>query len=378
MELDLDDNQTLFTETGRRFLEQVCPIPVLRARYERGEGIDLTVWRQAADLGWTAALVPEPLHGGSVSGSGLRDLALVAEELGRIVAPLPLLPVNVVLDTLGRSHNATAHAEVVPSLLGGEALAAWGHDEGTGTWADNDVATTAAEDGDGWILNGTKCFVEEADKCRWFLISARTPTGLCQFLVPADAGGVTVSVRESLDLGRQLGDVHFAGVRVDSEALIGADGDAAPDLARQLQLAVVLQNAETVGALDRVLAMTLEYASDRVAFGRPLSSFQALKHRFADMKMWVEACMATSNASASALADESRDAAELVAAARCYIAAKAPSIVQDCIQLHGGIGVTWEHDLHLYLRRVTQNVTLYGSLRHHREQLARIIGDSHK
>ncbi len=376
MDLALDDDQTLFTETARRFLDQTYPISVLRARAADDAGIDLAAWRQAAELGWTAALVPESLGGGSVSGSGVRDLTLIAEEQGRVVAPLPLLPVNLVLDTLARTAGAGGSGEALAALLAGDALAAWAHDEGRGTWSDGDVSTIATPAADGWMLEGTKCFVEEADLCRWFLVSARTPGGLSQFLVPADIDGVTVAMRDSLDLGRHLGDVRFTRVALGGDTLVGTEGAAAGDLARQLLLAVVLQNAETVGTLDRVLAMTLEYASDRFAFGRPLSSYQALKHRFADMKMWVEACLATSSASTAALADATPDAAELVEIARCYIASKATGIVQDCIQLHGGIGVTWEHDLHLYLRRVTQNVTLYGGLRHHRERLARIIGNA--
>ena len=149
---------------------------------------------------------------------------------------------------------------------------------------------------------------------------------------------------------------------------------AAADFQQQLLTALVLQNAETVGAADRVLEMTLEYARNRIAFGRSIASYQALKHRFADMKMWLEACHATAQASAVAVADGAANAAELVSVAKSYLADRVPLIVQDCVQLHGGIGVTWEHDLHLYLRRVTQNSFLFGGVRDHREVVAAAVG----
>jgi alkylation response protein AidB-like acyl-CoA dehydrogenase len=151
-------------------------------------------------------------------------------------------------------------------------------------------------------------------------------------------------------------------------------GDAAADVERQLQVALTVQNAETVGAVNRVYEFTLEYAKDRVAFGRPIGSYQALKHRFADMKMWLEACNATAAASARAVQAEADDASELVSVAASYVKDRAPAMVQDCVQMHGGIGVTWEHDLHLYLRRVAQNAALYGSAREHRERLATLMG----
>jgi alkylation response protein AidB-like acyl-CoA dehydrogenase len=176
-----------------------------------------------------------------------------------------------------------------------------------------------------------------------------------------------------LDLVRAYGDLHLTDVPVDLSTVVGDPGGAAADMARQFEVALVLQIAETVGALDTVFSFTLQYAADRVAFGRPLSSYQALKHRFADMKMWLEACHATATAAADAVADGDARSSELVSIAKSYIADRALQMVQDCIQLHGGIGVTWDHDLHLYLRRVTQNATLYGGVRHHRERIATLI-----
>ena len=141
-----------------------------------------------------------------------------------------------------------------------------------------------------------------------------------------------------------------------------------------MQTALVVQNAESVGAVDRVVQFTLEYAMDRVSFGQPIGSYQAIKHRLADAKMFLEACHGTATASARAAQDRAPNASELVSVAKSYIADRGPAIIQDCVQIHGGIGVTWDADLHLYLRRVAQNAALYGSVAQHRERLAVMLG----
>lgn len=373
MQLELTPDQELFTATTKRFIETEASIANVRANV--GSPFAPATWRAGAELGWTAMLVPESLGGGSISGSGLRDLVLVAEEMGKVVAGAPLVSVSVVLDALTRVATADQRSAIIPSLLSGESIAAWAIDEGIGSWDAATIATRAVRAGEGWVLSGTKRFVQDGAEADWLLVSTRTDEGLSQFIVRRDAPGVAVTARTSLDLSRQLCDITFADVTVGADALVGAVGGAAPDIERQLQIAVALQNAETVGALDTVFAFTLDYANDRVAFGRPLSSYQALKHRFADMKMWLEACHATATASTDAVADARVDASELTSVAKSYIGARSVAMVQDCIQLHGGIGVTWEHDLHIYLRRVTQNATLFGAVRHHRERIAKLIGN---
>jgi alkylation response protein AidB-like acyl-CoA dehydrogenase len=299
---------------------------------------------------------------------------LVAEEMGRHTAPGPLLSTNVVAEALARAHHGDRYSNVISRLLSGAETAALAFQDGHDLWDQTGVWMEARRATDGWVVNGTKSFVLDAQTADWFLLTARTDGGITQFLVPKDRAGVEIAARTSLDLVRQVGDVTFAGVQLTPDDVVGAVDCAAGQFAHQLLTAVVLQNAETVGAIDRVLDMTLDYARDRIAFGRPIASYQALKHRFANMKMWLEACHATAHASAVAVATDAPEARELVSVAKAYIADKVPSMVQDCIQLHGGIGVTWEHDLHLYLRRVTQNAFLFGGVQHHRERIAVNIG----
>lgn len=374
VDLELNDDQQLFVETTRRFLEAESPLTSVRELHESADGFDREKWRQGAALGWTAMLVPEEQGGGSVGGNGLLDLALVAEEVGRLIAPGPLLPVNVVADAVARAGTAEQRDELLPPLAAGEAIATWAFDEGDGRWDATGVRLRAEPADGGWVLDGAKSFVQDAAVADWFLVTARTGEGLSQFVVPRGTAGVTVSALESLDLVRRFGEVAFEGVRLPGSALLGTAGGAGADVERQLQVALVIQNAETVGATQRVFEFTLEYARDRVAFGRPIGSYQALKHRLAEMKTSLEGCFATATASARAVASGADDAAELVSVAKAYIGDRGPAIAQDCVQLHGGIGVTWDHDLHVYLRRITQNAALYGSPRQHRERVATLLG----
>ncbi len=258
--------------------------------------------------------------------------------------------------------------------MAGEQTATWAFAEADDRWDTEGVSLTATRRGDDWVLEGAKSFVQDAATADHMLVTARSEGGLAQFLVPAGTEGVTVEPLTSLDMTRRYGNVSFAGAVVPVSAMVGSEATAAADIEHQLQVALVLQNAETVGATSTVFDMTLEWANDRMSFGRPIGSYQAIKHRLADMKMWLEACLGTSAASAQAVRDGAANAGEMVSVSKAYIADRCPLIVQDCIQLHGGIGVTWEHDIHLYLRRVAQNAVLYGSARRHRFRLAAMVG----
>jgi len=191
-----------------------------------------------------------------------------------------------------------------------------------------------------------------------------------QVIVPAGSPGVSITPLGGLDLVRRFAEVRLDSVAVDAGAVVGEESSTAAAVEHQLQVAVVLQCAELVGAAERMFEVTLEYLGDRYSFGRPLSSYQALKHRVADDKMWLEACHATAPAAARAVATRSADAAELVSVAKAWIARHATELIQDCVQLHGGIGITWEHDLHLYLRRATVDRVTYGTPEDHAERIA--------
>ncbi|MGO9457523.1 MAG: acyl-CoA dehydrogenase family protein [Acidimicrobiales bacterium] len=369
MDLHRSDDQELFRETTRKFLESTCPVSTVREWAEKEpDGYPADWWRRGAELGWTSLLVSEDDGGGSISGHGLLDLVLVAEEMGRLVSPGPLLATNVVASALGASPDGR-HAQVLAELLSGEAVAAWCLAE-PGGWSGDDLRLTAVAGEGGYVLNGVKSPVESAASADHLLVAATVDGAPTQFLVGRGTPGVSVSPLESVDLVRRTATVTFDGVSVPESALVGEVGAAGPDIERQLQIAVALQCAEMVGAVDTMFTLTLEYSFDRYTFGRPLASYQALKHRFADMKLWLEACHATATGAARAVDAASDRADELVSVAKSYIGDRGPAILHDCVQLHGGIGVTWDHDLHLYLRRVVQDRALFGTPADHRERIA--------
>jgi alkylation response protein AidB-like acyl-CoA dehydrogenase len=373
VDLDLTADQKLFVEATRDFIDKTMPLTAVRALAQRDEGFDRSWWGRGAELGWAALLIPEESGGGSVSGEGLLDLAVLAEELGRTVAPGPLLATNTVIAGLLAATDGPDHTAELDQLAAGELIGTWAVYEPGSGFAPLDPGLTANSKGEGYVLDGVKDRVEVADQADLLLVTAATDDGPTQFLVPVGTAGVTVTPSWSLDLVRRFGEVRFDGVEVGADAVVGRRGAAADAVERQLQVAVVLQSAETVGAIFRVFEFTVQWAFDRYTFGRPLASYQALKHRFADMKTWAEASAAIALAAARAVQAGSADAATLVSSAKSYIGAKAPQIVQDCVQMHGGIGVTWEHDLHLYLRRVTVNRALYGTPEEHRRRIADLI-----
>jgi alkylation response protein AidB-like acyl-CoA dehydrogenase len=230
------------------------------------------------------------------------------------------------------------------------------------------VQVEARADG-GAVLTGVQTHVEYATVADLFLVTAEAGGRPVQYLVPARAAGVRSVPVTSLDLARRYARVHLDDVMVSSADRIGG-ADAAPALDRQRDVAVVLQCAESVGVMGIVFELTAAYLPERLSFGRPLASYQAIKHRMADMVMWLEASRAVTAAAARAVGAGAADASTAASAAKAYVAERATDLVQDCIQLHGGIGVTWEHDLHLYLRRAVVNRFSYGTPEYHRDRLA--------
>jgi alkylation response protein AidB-like acyl-CoA dehydrogenase len=374
VDLDLTPDQELLRDTTRKFLQATVPLTAVRALAENQDGFDRGWWQRGAELGWTSLLVDERRGGGSVSGAGLRDLALVAEEMGAMVSPGPLPATNLVAQTLSREGSEELASHVLPGLLSGQSVAAWCVAEpGRDITADGMTMQARRDDAD-FILDGVKGPVEAGGQADWFLVTATGPEGLSQFLVPSSAPGLRITPLHGLDLVRRHAEIGFDGVRVPSSAVVGVLGGAAQSLEAQLQTALVLQCAEMVGATDRVFDFTVQYAFDRSSFGRALASYQALKHRFADMKLWLESAHAISVDATRAVQSGAPDAGEVARIAKAYVGERCPELIQDCIQMHGGIGVTWEHDLHLYLRRVVVDRQTYGDPMQHRDHLA-ILAD---
>jgi alkylation response protein AidB-like acyl-CoA dehydrogenase len=360
---ETNPERLLFASTTQSFLEKEASLSRLRELHAAGASFEADWWRRAAELGWTSLLVPDELGGGSVSGDGVADLALVAELAGRTVAPGPLHPVSTVL--AGLVEAPENHEATIESLLSGEVVGSWAVYEPSRPWSPLDATVTATRTPKGYRIDGAKDRVEAGAQSAVLLVVAQCDGAPRQFLVPTDAPGVRVESQQSIDLVKSYARVHFDGVEVDESAAVGS-AEQTPDLiARQSHIAQMLQCAEVVGILDTVLAFTIQWGFDRHSFGRPIGSYQALKHKYADLKIWFEACRATTKAAVAAVASRSPDAEMAVSVAKSYVGEHAPGMLQDCIQLHGGIGVTWEHDLHLYLRRVTLYRSMFGTPEDH-------------
>jgi alkylation response protein AidB-like acyl-CoA dehydrogenase len=367
--LDVDADQEFFRSTTRKFLDARAGPSEIRRMRDDPAGFDHDYWRSGAALGWTSLLVDETAGGGSISGRGLVDLTLVAHEFGTHAAPGPLLSANLVAAALARGDS---DHEVVAGLLSGDVVAASAYTEPPPARF-GDIGLEIRVDGRDIVLDGVKARVDCATHASHLLVTGRTGGGLSQVLVPTDVRGLNITPMHSVDLTRKFALVRFDGVRVPMDALVGDLGGADEAVEWQLRHGIVVLAAEAVGAMQRAFDMTLEWAFDRYTFGRPLASYQALKHRFADMKANLEASHAISDLAAAAVADGRSDAAKLVSVAMAFVGQYGSDLLQQCVQLHGGIGLTFEHDLHLFLRRHTLDRTLLGTPAEHRRRIASIV-----
>ena len=364
----LSSDQEMLRDMTARFLSDRVPLSQLRKDRDDPAGFQASYWASGAELGWTSLLVPEEDGGGSVSGRGAVDLALIAYEFGKRAAPGPLVDCNVVASALS-GQPGDVQRTLLRELLSGSSIAACCL--GAAPWdGPNDGTVTIQRNGEDVLINGSVRPVESAGQAAWLLVTGRSGGGMTQVLVPSSTSGVVIKALQGIDVTRRFASVTFENVRAPASAMVGAFGRAEEQVARQIQVAAIILSAESVGAMDSAFEMTVDWAFNRYTFGRALASYQALKHRFADMKSWLEASHAVSDAAADALADESPLAAETASAAKAYIGEQGPELAQECVQLHGGIGVTYEHDLHFFLRRVTLDRLLYGTPAQHRRLLA--------
>jgi len=371
MRLNLSEDQELMGATVRRFLEKEAPIAKIRAQYDLAEGCARDYWREFCALGWPALLVSEDLGGYALSGATAQDLAIVAEEVGRLIAAGPFTPTAVCLDALSKA--GAAFGEVIAKVMSGEVIAAWAYAEAGDQWEPDALQTTARKTGGGVLLDGVKAYVEAGGQADYFLVTARAEAGLTQVLVPKGTANVVVTAAHGVDFVRRFAEVRFDGALLPESALVGPWAGADAQVRRQRQLALLLQCAESNGAVDCAFEFTVDYMRQRYAFGRPIASYQALKHRLADMLARIQASMATTDAAIDAFDAGSPEAERLVHIAKAWVGSKSSMNLSDLVQMTGGIGVTWDHDLHIYERRIAVNRALFGGPERHRQHVHRLI-----
>ncbi|MCY4193849.1 MAG: acyl-CoA/acyl-ACP dehydrogenase [bacterium] len=372
MDFAYNDDQELLRQVTRRFLEERHPIASVRARLEAESTFDRGVWREGAQLGWVAPLVPERYGGGSVSDQPVVDLAAVAEELGRALYPGPFLTTNVVADAVAVFGDEQQRQEFLGAIARGDCVATWGAAvDGSADAAAIGVEASPAQSD--LRLDGVARFAHDAHEADLLLVSCSAPSGPTLALVPLPATGVSIRVLGGLDLTRRFCEIRFEGVHVPSQQVLGAVGAAGRAIERACCLATVLQAAEAVGAAERVFEITVQYAKDRRQFGRAIGGFQAIKHRLADLLIELEGARAASWYAALAVADDRPDRDEAVAVAGSAVRDAFAFIAGESVQIHGGIGFTWEHDAHLFMRRAKVDQLLFGDPEWHREQLCCLV-----
>jgi alkylation response protein AidB-like acyl-CoA dehydrogenase len=374
MILGVAEEQEELRASVRRFLADRAPITAVRELMETTDGLDAGVWRQAGEqLGLQGIAIPEEYGG---AGFSFAEQAIVLEELGAALYGGPYLASAVLAAAaLLASPDEDARKTYLPGIASGDTIATLAFTEEDGSWEPDAIRLTAnaAQDdsANGWQLDGRKSFVLDGHTANLILVVARTGDALSLFAVPAEASGLTRTALPTLDQTRKLARLDFAAVPA---MLIGSVGDGRAVLSRALDVAAIAQAAEQLGGAQRALDMAVEYAKVRHQFGRPIGSFQAIKHRCADLLLEVESLRSAVQYAAAAVAEDSAEVPVVAALVKAYASDVYFHVAAENIQIHGGIGFTWEHDAHLYFKRAKASELFLGDASYHREHLASRIG----
>ncbi|HKS26938.1 MAG TPA: acyl-CoA dehydrogenase family protein [Pyrinomonadaceae bacterium] len=372
MDFDLSKPQKLLKESAREFLARECGPERVRSLMETETAHDDELWQAIADQGWTGLLVPEE-HGGL--GLGLVEMAAVAEEMGRACLPGPFLSTLMAAALVERAGNREQRAKYLEPLAAGELKATVALLEESASWDTSAVKFEAERAGGKLSLSGRKLFVMDAEVADLLICVARDGDSLALLPVERGAEGLSVKPMPSMDGTRKLYEVLFDGVGVMEADALGADGDARGALNRALEVATVVLCAEMVGGMQWVLDTTVEYAKTRQQFGRAIGSFQAVQHQCADMLMMTESARSAAYYAAWTLTENDPAASLAVSIAKAYCSDAYREVGNRGIQVHGGIGFTWEHDLQLYYKRSKASETLFGDSTFHRERIAGLVVD---
>jgi alkylation response protein AidB-like acyl-CoA dehydrogenase len=375
MNFGFNEEQELLRNTARKFFENECPSDTVRRLMETPEGINAELWKKLAEQGWLGLIYPEQYDGMAL---GLVDLVVLMEEMGRAVAPGPYFS-TVLLGGLAvlEAGSDAQKKEWLPKIAAGDRRVALAWMEPSAQLGPAGVTLTAVEKGGRYTLSGTKLFVHDAHTADALVVAARTgpgagADGVSLFLLPKGTKGLAVTLLPTMDQTRKLCEVACADVTV-APTRCSAGGAGGVPLARVLDRATVGLCAEMCGGAQKVLDMTVEYAKIRQAFGRPIGSYQGVKHKAADMLVDVENSKSITYYAAWAMDEDAAEGPLAVSMAKAYVSDAYRRVSAAGIQLHGGIGFTWEHDLHLYFKRAKGSEFTFGDATHHRERVAQLV-----
>jgi alkylation response protein AidB-like acyl-CoA dehydrogenase len=374
MDFAFSEEQEMLRSSARDFLAKECPSKVVRRLMEAADAYDPALWKKMAGLGWTALGIPEQYGG---VGSFL-DLTVVLEEAGRALLPGPFFAtMGLAVPALIEAGTESQKKEVLGAIAQGTARATVAFTEPSGRWDASGVTLTAKPVGSGWRLDGVKTFVPDVEGADYIVVAARTrgegEEGISLFLVKGRPKGMTVTPLKTLDMTRRWSEVRFDGVDLNADSLMGAQNQGWAPLKRALEWATAALCAEMIGGTQKVLETSTEYAKTRHQFGKPIGIYQAVSHKLADMLVLSESGRSATYYAAWTVEADAPDRSLASSMAKAYVSDAYRKVAGDGIQVHGGIGFTWEHDLHLYFKRAKASEVTLGDATYHRELVAQAL-----
>ena len=370
MNFAFSEEQEELRKMVRSFLEAKSSETAVREQMETEKGYDAAVWSQmAGEMALQGLAIPEEFGG---QGFSFIELGVVLEEMGRALLCAPYFS-SVVLaaNALLQSGDEAAKKAYLPGIASGETLATLATTEPSGRWDEAGITIEAKGSGSDFTITGTKSFVLDGHTASLIIVAARTAKGVSLFAVEGNAKGLTRTALSTMDQTRKQAKLEFNGTPAK---LIGAEGAGGAILSKVNDLAVVALAAEQVGGAHKVLEMAVQYAKDRIQFGRPIGSFQAIKHKCADMLLEVESAKSAAYYGMWCAAEMNEELPSVASLAKAYCSEAYFHAAAENIQIHGGIGFTWEHPAHLYFKRAKSSELIFGDPTYHRELLAQRIG----
>ena len=374
MDFGFSEEQEMLRQSARALLEKECPSTVVRKLMDDERGFDPALWKKMAELGWLGLVIPEEYGGGGLS---YVDLVLIMEEMGRVGLPSPFIWTVMVAEALKRAGSDHHKSSLLPKIASGELVATVAYLEPSAVWSAEGIAMTARNEGAGYVLDGTKLFVNDGHIADCLLVAARTggsgEGGITLFALESKRAGIAVTRLTTMDQTRKLAELKFSGVKLDAADLVGEVGSGWKILSEIIDRGKVMLAGEMMGGAQKVLEMTVDYAKVRVQFGRPIGSFQAVQHKCANMMIDVEGARSAAYYASWAVSNEVAEAPLAAALAKAAASDAFRRVSADGIQLHGGIGFTWDHDLHLYFKRAKSSEFTFGDANWNRELVAQGI-----
>ncbi|MBP1688050.1 MAG: acyl-CoA dehydrogenase [Deltaproteobacteria bacterium] len=376
MDLVFSDEQEMLRQSARQFLDTECPPTHVRKMMADDAGYAEDQWKKMAELGWMGLSFPEEYGG---SGLGMVELGILFEEMGRAVMPGPFLPTVLAGLAIDIGGSEKQKQRYLREICAGRLKATIAQVEPNGRWDALGIELPAKKDGKTYQLSGTKTYVADAHNAGLLVVVARTrgkgPEGVTLFLVESQQQGVKTTLLRTMDQTRKLCEVRFDNVMVGRDAVLGKANKGWLLLEQVIDRARVLLSAEMCGGAQKVLDMSVDYAKVREQFGRPIGSFQAIQHKCANMLLQTESAKSATHYAAVALANDAPDAHLAACMAKAYCSDAYRLIAAEGIQIHGGIGFTWEHDMHLYFKRAKGAEIMYGDASANRELVAQEVLD---